>query len=124
MNPHSLLHRQVHPTFFKNAVVSSQVFKPTPKDNGLLSTYDGDLIGAADLWTHYTSKVGLLSVGVLSVTGIECGSQTLAYRLETEGFYPEHAVIDFTGCTRGEIERKSKALRDFAVSRGWQFGPV
>lgn len=124
MNHQTLLHRQVHPNFVKNGVVSSQVFKPTPKDEGLLSVYDGDLIDAGNSWTHYTGERGLASTGILSVSGAECDLHDLPYRPEIEGFFAEHAVIDFTRCSRGEIERKSKALRDLAMTRGWQFGPV
>ena len=42
MTDETLLLRQVHPSFLQDGVVSSQVFRPTPKDECKLSAYDGD----------------------------------------------------------------------------------
>ncbi|OQC41352.1 MAG: hypothetical protein BWX66_00754 [Deltaproteobacteria bacterium ADurb.Bin058] len=49
MNVHTLLLRQIHPDFIQNQRVSSQAFRPTPKDERKLSVYDGDLITPAEL---------------------------------------------------------------------------
>jgi len=40
VNDSTLLHRQVNPAFVQSGRVTSQAFKPTPKDQGLLSVYD------------------------------------------------------------------------------------
>jgi hypothetical protein len=49
MTDTSLIHRQVHPSFVQAGSISSQVFsvtsqvfKPTPKDLGKLSVYNGE----------------------------------------------------------------------------------
>ncbi len=52
MQPATLLLRQVHPTWLKDGQVLSLAFRPFPKDAGLLSVYDGDLITAEASHTH------------------------------------------------------------------------
>lgn len=37
---------------------------------------------------------------------------------------PERVSVSFAGKTTGQRKAISKQLRDFAVARGWQFGPV
>lgn len=64
MNPTTLLYRQVNPSWIQSGRVTSQAFKPTPKDERRLSVYDGDLITPADAWRHYTESLGFSSVGV------------------------------------------------------------
>ena len=57
MTPATLLLRQVNPSWIKNGRITSQVFKPTPKDAGCLSVYDGDQITAEASWRHYTIEL-------------------------------------------------------------------
>ena len=49
MTPETLLHRMVHPTWLQNGLPTSQTFRPTPKDAGRLSVYDGSQIPPATL---------------------------------------------------------------------------
>ncbi len=120
MNDNTLLLRQVHPAWVQSGRVTSQVFKPTPKDQQCLSVYNGDQITAADSWRHFTADLGCQSVGVLAVSVAECRQQNLEARPDPRPF-PEHAVIDF-GQHRGtQIEARAKQLRDFAVARRWQY---
>jgi len=44
MNSDTLLLRQINPFWFQNGRETSQAFRPTPKDEKLLSVYGGDLI--------------------------------------------------------------------------------
>jgi hypothetical protein len=120
VNNDTLLHRQVHPSFVTLGRISSQVFRPTPKDEKLLSVYDGDLISPEDAWKHFTSTPNCKSVGVMSVSVAECTVQKLPYRPDPACF-PEHAVIDFTSLNMNVIERLAKYLRDYADVRGWQY---
>ena len=51
MDNDTLLLRQVHPSWMvgdtiSQQVFSSQTFKPTPKDEGLLSMYNADVFNA------------------------------------------------------------------------------
>lgn len=122
MNDATLLHRQVNPSWIQQGRVTSQAFKPTPKDDFQVSVYDGDLIDPEDAWLHFTGELGFDSVGVLAVTVAECKVHELDARSDPVPF-PEHAVIDFTGLGTNQVEKKSKKLKAFAVTRGWQFHP-
>lgn len=119
MTGETRLLRQIHPSWVKLGRVTSQAFKPTPKDESKLSVYDGDLIAPADSWEHYRRRK-LESVGVQAVTVGECEQEQLPARSSPEEF-PEHAEIDFTGLSRGDCEKKSKRLRSAAAIRGWLF---
>lgn len=119
MTSATLLLRQIHPNFVKQGRVTSQAFRPTPKDESKLSVYDGDLISPAESWEHYRKR-NLESVGVTAVTVAECDKEGLKVHSSPEVF-PEHADIDFTGLTGGQCESKSKRLRSAAEARGWLF---
>lgn len=120
MNEATLLHRQVNPSWIQSGRVTSQAFKPTPKDQRRLSVYDGDLITAADAWRHYTEALGYTSAGILCVTVAECQSLELSAESDPKPF-PEHAVIIFGEFANAQMEKKAKQLRAFATGRGWQF---
>jgi hypothetical protein len=120
MTDETLLLRQINPSWVQQDRVTSQAFRPTPKDERLLSAYDGDMITPERSWDHYTSQLGYKSVGVMAVSVIECKEHELAVRNDPKPF-PEHAVIDFTGLGTNQIEKKSKQLRVVAESRGWQY---
>lgn len=122
MNDETMLLRQVNPSFIQSGRVTSQVFSPTPKDDNKLSCYDGDLITAPNSHQHFTETLGFRSSGVLGVTVKECVDLELPSRPDPEPF-PEHAVIDFEGKSKREIERKAKELRGIATTRGYQFEP-
>jgi hypothetical protein len=118
----TLLFRQVHPSFVQAGRVTSQAFRPTPKDRSLLSVYDGDQISAEKSWTHFTNQNNCTSAGVLAVTVDECAAEALPARSDPEPF-PEHVIIDFTGFSENQIEKKSKKLKAKAEARGWQYLP-
>lgn len=118
MTDATMLLRQVHPSWVQQGRVTSQAFRPTPKDKHLLSVYDGDLITAADSWTHFSGTLGFPSVGVMAVTVAECSTLDLPARPDPEPF-PEHAVIDFSGLAENQIEKKGKRLKVKAEERGW-----
>ena len=117
MNSETLLLRQVHPSFVQNGRITSQAFTPTLKDQNRLSVYDGDLIEAEPAWIHYTSILGLQSIGVVAVTVAECVGNGLAARPDPTD-YPEHALIDFRG---NRIRALARVLRLAAERRGWLF---
>ena len=123
MNDDTLLHRQVHPRFVDSqGITTSQAFRPTLKDSNRLSVYDGSLITAEDAWKHYTDELKLRSIGVLSVTVAQCRGLELPVDSDAETF-SEHALIDFRGLSRKQIERKANALKAAANARDWQFRP-
>lgn len=120
MNSETLLLRQVHPLFVQEGRVTSQVFRPTPKDESLLSTYNGDMISPQGAFEHYTNKPSCQSFGVMAVTKCECDTHDLPVIQDGVPF-PEHVSIDFSGKAKSAIERIAKLLRNVAEQRGWLY---
>lgn len=118
MNDRTLLLRQVHPNFFPDGEVSSQAFVPFPKDDGKLSTYDGDQITAEASHQHYTVNLGLESVGVWAINGEEAASIGLTYQSDSVAGNRAHAIVDFGVLPEKECRKLAKRLRKFAVDRG------
>lgn len=119
----TLLLRQIHPSFIQAGFVTAQAFRPTPKDESTLSVYDGDLISSEDSWQHYTTQLGLASIGTMALTVEECLLEGLESRPDPEPF-PEHAIIDFTGLTENQCKSKGKKLQAKAQGRGWLYQAV
>ncbi len=120
MNGDTVLLRQVHPSFIHKGRVTSQAFRPTPKDEHKLSTYDGDQIEPQPAYQHYTDTLHFESVGVQGVTVAECGDLKLPVTPDKKQF-PEHVVIDFSEFNKKVVETKAKSLRDKALTRGWLY---
>lgn len=118
MNSETLLLRQIHPSFVQQGRVTSQAFRPTPKDEMKLSVYDGDQMTPEEAFDHFTLTLQQQSVGAFGVTVAECESLELKAEPDPEPF-PEHAVIDFTGLGRKDVEKKGKMLKALADVRGW-----
>lgn len=122
MNNRTLLYRQVHPAWLQNGRITSQVFRPTPKDQKRLSIDDGDLISAEDSWKHFSQTLGHNSKGVMAVTLEECtgvGLQVVPDPIP----HLAHAFVDFTPYNENETIRKAKQLKQSAEFRGWQYHP-
>ncbi len=122
MNANTLLYRQVHPSWIQKGRITSQAFRPTPKDEKRLSVYDGDQITAEAAWLHYTQDLGHTSAGVLAVTVGECDNLELPV-VPDPATLQEHTLIDFSAFSRRQIETKAKILRANADLRGWQYDP-
>ncbi len=131
MTDKTVLHRQVHPSFIIDNVVSSQVFKnfpsiassvfnPTPKDDNKLSVYNGDKYSAKKSYDHYTQN--FQSKGVVSVTIEECKSIELEC-VEDNIPFDGHTYIDFKDLSKNQVSKKAKRLKSFATSRGWSYQP-
>ncbi len=123
MQSGTLLLRQVHPQWIKDGRILSLAFRPFPKDEGLLSVYDGDRITARDSWLHFTQGQGFNSAGVWAVSVAESEACDLSSRPDPLPGNPDHAVIDFTAHARKQQEAKSKILSARAQERGCLFGP-
>jgi len=130
MNPQTLLHRQVNPSFIQTDRVTSQVFRPTPKDNYKLSVSDGDQITAERAYQRFVSIPLGKSVGVLSVSVEEChllDVPPIPDPLKEEDGQPEqpdHCFIDFRNKNGKQIEKIATQLRNHAINRGWTYGPI
>jgi hypothetical protein len=116
-DPAEVLYRQAHPSWVKpDGSFSSQVFKPTPKDQGCLSVDRSSKISAQmSFESHqaFGTSVAVLGVTVSEVTDVGLAS------FDDELFdKPAHAYIEMTGKSRGQIEGLAGKLRDVAVDRG------
>ena len=120
MNGDTLLHRQIHPSWVLPGHVSSQAFKPFPKDRKCLSVHNGDMITAEDAWRYYTDELGFTSIGVLAVSCDDCADRDLPVEPDPNP-HPAHVVIDFTACSNTQVEKKAKQLTAIAMKRGWQY---
>ena len=118
MNNDTTLLRQIHPAFIHDGRLGSSAFRPSKKDNGLLSVYDGDLIIAEEAFLHFNAQPNCNSHCVCGVTHYEAGSIGLESRPDTENHFPEHAIIDFTPYGSSRQEKLAKHLRKFAQDRG------
>ena len=118
MNSSTLLLRQVNPNWIHLGRVTSQAFTPTPKDNGRISTYDGDRITPEESWNHFTRVLGYNSAGVLGVTVEECESEGLTAVPDPKPF-PEHVLIDLSRLSRNQRRDRGKLLTRHANARGW-----
>ena len=120
MTDDTLLLRQVNPAWIQDGRITSQVFRPTPKDSKRLSVYDGDQISAEGAWSHYVEELELSSVGVVAVTVVECKEQDLPVAPDPNPF-PEHVVIKFNDYSNSQIKTKAKKLTRAAEARGWRY---
>ncbi|MCS7466415.1 hypothetical protein NZK35_06970 [Stieleria sp. ICT_E10.1] len=120
MNSETILIRQIHPSFIQDGRVGSNAFCPTSKDEGKLSTYDGDKIEVEDAWQHYTIDLRHESAGAYGISVGECESLDLSVSEDPEPF-PEHVLVDFNPHGSSAVKKKGKKLRKFAVDRGWLY---
>ena len=120
MNSETLLLRQVHPSWIQSGRVTSQAFRPTPKDSARLSAYDGDQISPEDSWRHFTADDLHASTGVLAVSVGECESEGRQVIPDPE-VYPEHVLIDFSGLSASRVKAVAAVLSEYARRRGWLY---
>ncbi len=120
MKAETILLRQIHPHFYQAGRVTSQAFRPTPKDGSYLSVDNGDLVQPQEAWKRFTKDMLCTSIGVAAVSVAECEEQNLAV-VEDGNPYPEHCSIDFSSLEKKEVERKAKLLSRKAQDRGWLF---
>ncbi len=126
MEKETLLHRQVHPSFVQadkisvQVFITSQVFKPTPKDYNKLSVYNSEKFTAKESFSHFISEPKNSSIGVVSVNIEECNLEGLNV-VEDNLPFDGHCHIDFENLANNQIEKKAKKLKLAATNRGWQY---
>ncbi|MFN9304278.1 MAG: hypothetical protein ACK6DA_16085, partial [Candidatus Kapaibacterium sp.] len=124
MDKDTLLLRQVHPSWMvgdtiSQQVFSSQTFRPTPKDNGLLSVYNGEVFDAYAAFDHFTSQ-GHPSVGVVAVTPAECESIPVPVLDDNNPFHG-HCSLDYRNLSGTGIKKAASTLKANAQERGWLY---
>ena len=119
-----LLFRQVHPSFVRDGRPTGQAFRPTKKDEGMLSVARSLLTTAEQAFHLHVVLLSLPSQGTWAVSVSECGQQELQVfsdpLLAPPGNVadPAHAFVDFRGLSNSRIESKATQLRNEALVRG------
>jgi hypothetical protein len=123
-----LLFRQVNPGWVRDGRVSSQAFRPTRKDAGLLSVDRASLANAESSFRLFTEGLRRPSAGTWAVTVQECDEQSLPVIEDPLTSPPEvvanpaHAVISYKDVSSNQqVESKSQALARCARERGRLF---
>ncbi len=124
MNNDTLLLRQVHPSWVVGDTISqqtfsSQTFKPSTKDQGLLSVYNGEVFDAYGAFEHYTDQ-DLTSAGVVAVTLGECDTVSIPV-LEDNNPFHGHCSLDYRKLSGNGVKKAASALKAFAHKRGWLY---
>jgi hypothetical protein len=126
-----LLFRQVNPGWVRDGRVTSQAFRPTPKDAGLLSVDRASLTTPESSFRLFTEGLRLPSAGTWAVTVHECSAQSLPVVEDSLTSPPEpvanpaHAVISYKGvASNSQVESKGQKLARCAHARGRLFPPT
>lgn len=122
MEKHELLLRQIHPSWIQNGLPSFLAFKPTKKDAGKLSVYQGSMMSPKEAYDHYTETLHLASDSVWGITVAECDDIGLSALPDPQTF-TEHAIIDFNGKSLKKQEEAAKQLKARAIDRGCLYRP-
>lgn len=124
------LWRQVNPGWVHDGRVSSQLFRPTPKDTGEVSVTRSSLVTPQAAHQHHTGTLGYASVGVFCVEVSEVNETGLravddAHVDDGETRPPAHAYVDYKLIDSKKLQqRRASILRDKAEKHGWQYGPM
>ncbi|MGH2853373.1 MAG: hypothetical protein ACRDLF_04175 [Solirubrobacteraceae bacterium] len=122
-NPDEALYRQVHPSWIADGVPSSQAFKPTKKDEGMLSIALGSKTTPEGAFAHHTQVLQRESVGTWGVSVAQATDAGLRSYEQPLDDSPAHGFIDFRGLARGQTEAKAKLLLGKARHRGRLYPP-
>lgn len=125
-DPNQLLLRNIHPDWVVNGKVTSQAFRPTPKDERKLSTTSSSKVSAEDSFREYTEDFELASAGVWGVSVGEAADLSIrAIYDEHSPSIPKpcltgHTSLDFAQISNNKAKRLGGRLRDRAEDRGRQ----
>lgn len=123
MTDDTMLLRQAHPHFMIDDLPSSQVFMPNSADEGQMSVYDGDQIGPADAYEHYTRVLDKQAHSVWGLTKGEADSCKVPAFPDPLVDFPSHARIDFSRVSEKTWRKVAKRLKALSISRGCLFLP-
>lgn len=123
-DPDELLFRQAHPKFLVEGRVTSQLFKPTPKDEGKPSAYRSGITTAEESFRFHTLTLGFEAAGTWAISVSESravGVPPVADPITEpeEKANAAHVVLDMTHLdTRGAVEKVATRLAEAARRRG------
>lgn len=112
-----LLLRQVHPNWVQDGRPTSQAFRPTNTDHGLLSVSRASMVSPEEAFKRHTQR-GLQSYGVWAVTVGECNQDDCCAFPDPVPDDDAHAVIDFRHHGNNKCRAVSQRLVSFACERG------
>lgn len=121
--PDEFLYRQVHPEWIVDSEPSSQAFKPTKKDKGMLSIALGSKTTSEEAFLHHTQVLKLASGGTWAVTVGEVAAVELSSFEQPLENSPAHGFIDFRDLSRRATESRAKLLLEKARDRGRVYQP-
>ena len=122
-----LIWRNVNPNWIDNGELSSQAFRPTPKDLKQLSGAREREVSAEDHFEEFTEKLELESSGVWAISAGEAKDAALRCIFDAEAdSAPDpcpvgHTYIDYRGHGNSKIRKIGSSLRDLAEVRGCKF---
>lgn len=123
-----VLFRHIHPNFMENGEPSSDRFRPSEKDENLLSVDRSALVSAANAHALYVGN-GRVAVAVFGVTVAEFSSEDISCAKDptpetaTEKANPAHALASYAKHLPKSQKNIAKKLKRLAVERG-QLHPV
>lgn len=122
-DPVESLYRQVPPQWIVDGKPSSQAFKPTKKDEGMLSIALGSKTTDEGAFLHHTQVLKLASGGTWAVTVGDVAAMELSSFEQPLENSPAHGFIDFRDLGRRAMESKAKLLLAKARERGCVYQP-
>lgn len=123
-DPDELAWRNVNPNHHRDGVLTSQVYDPSPGDQGLRSTARGSVVDAVTHYGEFTQN-GNASDGVCGIT--LAGIESVGLRWIDDSHYVTdvtgHASIDFrTPDPQKQSKRQIKKLaRDLSKLASWHY---
>lgn len=122
-NGEEILFRQIHPSCIQDGEPASDRFRPSERDENMLSVDRGSTTTAADAHALYTSSgresaaVFGLSVAEFAGEQITCVEDPIEEAEETPA-NPHHALADYSGHEPNKHKNIAKRLKRLAVARG------
>lgn len=128
-DPGERLLRQIPPAWLQEGRVTSQAFKPMPKDQKLLSVSRGSLTTPEAAHDRHVNVLGLRSAGVWFITVQDCSDEGLSVYADPIEAPPHpdpsHALVDFRQVSsEKQVVAHAKRLALRANARGPLFLPA
>lgn len=121
-----LIWRNVHPAWIDDGALTSQVFRPTPKDHKKLSGARQRMVTASEHFKEFTKDLELESAGVWAISAGEALDSGVRGVYDAESATPPdpcptgHTFIDYREVSGSRARKIGSALRDLAEARGPQ----
>ncbi|WP_127097457.1 hypothetical protein [Brachybacterium saurashtrense] len=116
------VHRQVHPRFYDQGIISDEAFVAREDEQRKLSSTRNGEVSAECARRHYTDVLNLASIGVAELTVGEV-EEELSRCVDdstdpNHELPPGHCYIDFRGLTKTARRELREALAEIATERG------